>query len=580
MRNAIEGLFERYRAHHDMGSPLLQWIGLVGFFAFPLFYLLRSTSALPPLYDDLPLRAAASVLCLGLALRRFWPRRLRVFYLVYSYGTVFYSLAFLLSFTMLKNQGGTPSVVNMVMAAIIVILLADWRNAVVILVFGYLASVAAYVATDPAPHIPPEFVISAAGSILVVVAGALSHYGQKRSELERMRRAYASIAGSIAHEVRTPLAQVQFSLETVGARMPSDSELAEAVAQGQNAVRRGLQAIELTLHHLKESAIDTAAWQEISATECVRKAVGEFAYEVPSQRERVSVQANGDFLFRGSETTLILILFNLLKNALYYLPLSPHARVTLRVEAQPAHRIVVRDTGPGIDPQHVSHLFEDFQTRGKAEGTGIGLAFCRRAMRALGGDIACESRPGSFTEFHLTFPAIQESAATALASTTQPNSTPPADRESHLPRRPLTGRRVLVVDDSPLNRKIARSRLVALGADVIEATHAAEALRSLREGAHADAILMDMNMPGMSGIEATLALRALPGPTARTPVILVTADPTGRARQSAFDVGVDAFIVKPLESHLLQAELVRLLGPHAGGASVSEHGAQRLAALG
>src|SRR5262245_52685650 len=109
-----------------MDRPLLQWIGLVGCIAFPLFYLLRQTLALPPMYDDLPLRVAASVLCLGLALRHHWPRPLGSLYLVYSYLTVFYSLSFLLSFTMLKNQGGTPSIVNMVMAAIIIVLLADW----------------------------------------------------------------------------------------------------------------------------------------------------------------------------------------------------------------------------------------------------------------------------------------------------------------------------------------------------------------------------------------------------------------------------------------------------------------------
>jgi CheY-like chemotaxis protein len=118
---------------------------------------------------------------------------------------------------------------------------------------------------------------------------------------------------------------------------------------------------------------------------------------------------------------------------------------------------------------------------------------------------------------------------------------------------------VLVVDDSTLNRKIAKARLTRFGAQVAEASHAAEALRCLGEGSHADVILMDMNMPGMSGVEATRALRNLNGPVARTPVIILTADPTASARQAAFSAGADSFLVKPLEADLLYTELQELM---------------------
>src|SRR4029453_12248108 len=111
---------------------------------------------------DLALRIAASLLCLLLAVRRWWPRRARPFYIGYSYLVVFYCLSFLLSFTMLKNQGGTPSVVNMVMGAILIVLLADWRNTVAMLLSGYLLSLLVFWATDTNPRIPPEFEISAA----------------------------------------------------------------------------------------------------------------------------------------------------------------------------------------------------------------------------------------------------------------------------------------------------------------------------------------------------------------------------------------------------------------------------------
>lgn len=553
MNKTIRRLCERYRDRHDGDQPLLEWIGGVGFIAFPLFYLLRKTSALPPLYDDLWLRAAASLLCLGLAFRRRWPAALRPYYLAYSYGTVFYCLAFLLSFTMLKNQGGTPSVVNMVMGAIIIILLADWRNAVAMLLGGYVLSTVAYLLTDRSRHIPPEFVVSAAGSLLVVVAGALSHHGQKRAELERLRRVYAGLAGSIAHEVRTPLAQVQHALETIAAVVPAGSPAAEAVAQGERAVRRGLQSISITLQQLNDRAIDSRALVTLSAAGSVRRAVDEYAYQSAAERDKVHVRVVEDFAFRGEEITFELVIFNLLKNALYYLPTHPDATVEIRVERRPSPRVVVRDTGPGIPPERLARLFQEFETAGKAEGTGLGLAFCRRVVRAFGGDIACESVLGEYTEFTLSF--VESDAAVSV------------ERVEMLPARPLQGREILVVDDSALNRAIARARLAELGATVFEASHAAEALRRIGEGWRPDAVLMDMNMPGMSGGEATRLIKARGGSAAPIPVLAVTANPSGAAREAALAAGMDAYLVKPLMPALLRSELLRLLEPQVQAAA-------------
>jgi CheY-like chemotaxis protein len=254
--------------------------------------------------------------------------------------------------------------------------------------------------------------------------------------------------------------------------------------------------------------------------------------------------------------------------------LKPEARVVIRVMRWPEPGIVVRDTGPGIAPELMSRLFDDFQTSGKADGTGLGLAFCRRAMRAVGGDISCRSTPGEFAEFTLKFPPVPAGHwATEEKRRPAPAATVPG-------KLLLRGPMVLIVDDSAMNRAIARERLESLGCEVIEAPHAAGALRILRqEGVQLDAILMDMNMPGMSGLEATRVLRTLPGPIALTPVVLVTADPTDFARSRAFAAGVDAFLVKPLEPELLQAELVRLLAPRAGSERQPDGGAQRIAAL-
>jgi signal transduction histidine kinase/CheY-like chemotaxis protein len=561
VKKAIRELYERYRSHHEGGSPLLEWIGVVGFFAFPLFYLLRKSSAMPVLYDDLHLRVVASSLCLLMALRRFWPRKLSRFYLSFSYFTIFFCLSFLLSFTMLKNQGGTPSVVNMLMGAVIITLLTDWRNTVVILLAGYVSSLVAFEATGEVFKVPAAFIITAAGTMLVVVAGALSHTAQKRAELERMRRVYSALAGSIAHELRTPLMQVRQSLETVDEftrRQCQTSgfalelgEVSQAVARGRVAVNRGFQAISLTLEQLSARELDQSSFATLSAAACVRAAVDEFAYESPDQRQLVSVEVIKDFSFQGDEAAFCLVIFNLLKNALYYLPARPQLRLTIRIERSDSPRIVVRDTGPGIAPEFVARLFGEFESTGKRDGTGLGLSFCRRAMCAFGGDITCQSEHGSFTAFTLRFPNAALAPAPAMRTVVKevPSDSPVV----------FQGQTVLIVDDSDFNRSIARTRLALFGIKTLEARHGQEALQMIDSGLQPEAILMDLEMPVMGGAETTRYLRQRPSPFNQIPVLGVSANDLPANRDAALAAGMNGFLSKPLDPDALRAELARLL---------------------
>ncbi len=119
-----------------------------------------------------------TALCLLLALRRSWPKRLQRYFFAYSYAAFVFCVPFLLSFTMLQNQGGTPSVVNMVLCAFLVILVADWRNANVMLLSGYAISLSVFRWLQPDAPIPPETVMTAAATVLVVIAGAIANMGQ------------------------------------------------------------------------------------------------------------------------------------------------------------------------------------------------------------------------------------------------------------------------------------------------------------------------------------------------------------------------------------------------------------------
>ncbi|CAN5733468.1 hypothetical protein BH11PSE7_BH11PSE7_07210 [soil metagenome] len=557
-------LVRSYRLHHESNPSLLHWIGLIGFVALSAFLLVRLTGKLPPRWNDLPFRIPGIFFCLLLVLKRWWPKPLVRFYLPYSYFTAFYCLAFFLPLTLLENGGAPNTVANMMLGAGLVVLVTDWRNTLLMILGGYLAAAGVFLAGHPVSAFPLEFLYWWVPLCMVMVAGGTaSKYVERRAELERLRHLYAGLAGSIAHEVRNPMAQVQHALEGAQAivtaarasepplldRRQADA-LARTLANGAYAVGRGLQAVTLTLQQVTGRPLDSAAFTRLSAADCVEKAVSEYAFESAAHRGSVGVQIDGDFMFHGEETACVLVLFNLLKNALYYLPLHPSARITITVQDAPACRIVVHDSGPGVPPARVAELFEEFYSFGKAEGTGLGLAFCARVMAAFGGEITCRSEVGAFTEFVLVFPpAPARTALDAAVDAVTPGGQACDD---------FAGRAAMVVDDSDFNRSVLKARLRDLGMVVQEARHGHEALQMLDDGARPQVILMDMQMPGISGIETTQALRMRPVPLNAIPVIAVSANDLPRIRDAAIEAGVDAYLAKPLQSDLLRQALARV----------------------
>lgn len=503
------------------------------------------------------------VLCLFLALRRWWPTQIKPAYMGYSYLVIFYCFSFMLPFTALKNQGEILSILNLVIAALVTVLLVDWRNAVVMQVTGYGLSMATFAALQSGIQVPETLLLAMPACLLVVVVGALACFAQRKAELNRMRLLYAGLAGSIAHEMRGPMQKIQHVFDTLerdflrmGPSQTSVSHsreqmlaMARVLKEGRNAIKLGLQSVTVTLQQLKTKAFDTSGFTLLSAAACTERAVSDFGYESEAQRSRVRLDEVADFTFKGDETVLTLILFNLIKNALYYLSAFPQATVTVTVEAQ---RITVRDTGPGIAPDKMERLFEDFQTSGKADGTGLGLAFCRRAMRAFGGEIICESQLGEFTQFTLSFPEVPQAEAQAHAEESMRHAA-----------RLLRGARVLLVDDEPIQRRATLSKLLSLvGSTTIdEAGDGAQALNLLRSASVPyDLVVMDIDMPVLDGYDTVRQIRMGEAPGhEQVPVLAHSAHPPAKARALAREAGMDGFLGKPCGLPELAGAIVNLL---------------------
>ena len=551
--NPIRKLFSYYTAYHQHGPLLLRYLSLLGLVGFPLFYLLRFTKSATG-YDDLPFRVFDAVICLFLFFRDRWPLPARRYYPAYSYAVLIITLPLTFVFTSLKNGGGPAAVANTFLVVFLLILLADWRNMIVMLLAGFGLGAALYAATDPSPKLPMDYVARLPVLIAAVIGGSLFKFALERATAEKVRHAYASLAGSIAHEMRNPLAQLKHSLEHIQRALPPPSLNAQPqaieaesvdllykhLADGEIAVKRGLQVVAMTLDEVNAKPLDPAGFAYLSAAEVCRKAMQEYGHETEEQRAKVTLDVARDFIFRGDETAYLFVLFNLIKNTLYYSPLHPQVSLVIRVSDD---QIAVRDNGPGIAPEVIARLFEPFATQGKVGGTGLGLAYCRRVMLAFGGQITCESALGQYTQFTMNFPAVDAQQREAQRATTLAQA-----------KQVFEGRRLLVVDDDAALRTMTRHKLLALGATIDEAADGHQAKALLSHSSYA-LILLDLNMPGIDGYALAEAIRAGFSPhNQEVCIVAYTSEPAHLARVKTQKAGFDGFISKPCDQvPLIQA---------------------------
>lgn len=253
----------------------------------------------------------------------------------------------------------------------------------------------------------------------------------------------------------------------------------------------------------------------------------------------------------ASDRTLIIdpdrvrqVMINLIGNAVKF---TPSGSITLEASYDGA-RLSIRicDTGPGIAPEKLDRLFKRFSQVDASStrvhgGTGLGLVICKALVEGMKGEIGVESRLGEGAVFWFELPA--QAAAVSL----------PASHHQALGQADaISGLRVLLVDDHPPNRELARLVLCGAGAEVFEACDGGEAV-AMSARRPFDVVLMDLNMPTMDGRTALAHIRATSGPNDRTPILAFTANGEGDPERFVA-MGFDGLADKPIDpAGLLQA---------------------------
>ena len=384
---------------------------------------------------------------------------------------------------------------------------------------------------------------------------------QREEELaEASERAQAAaqaksvFLANISHEIRTPLSGV-IGMTGLARRGEKDERQRGFLAKIEASARSLLGILNQVLDFSKIEAgqmpVEQIPFQPHALVESVAGWL-EVAAREKGLEWTSTCEVGAEAWHRGDELRLKQVLLNLLDNAIKF---TGAGGVTLAVtEPSPGRlRFAVRDTGVGLDAAQQRRVFEPFtqgdpSTTRRLGGTGLGLAISRELVELMGGRLEVQSVPEQGSEFHFEIPA--------------PACAAPADQPAVRAARSvpdLSGRRVMVVDDSVINREIIEGMLEDTGAEVVTASGGREAVEQFRQHP-CDFVLMDVQMPVMDGREAAREIRAL---DPRVPVVALSASALPEDVERSHEAGMNQHLLKPLEQDDLYGLLGRYLGAGA-----------------
>jgi two-component system CAI-1 autoinducer sensor kinase/phosphatase CqsS len=401
--------YERKFDHATWRYIVLAWVGCLG---MPAYYLIW-TVWFPQAYESLPLRFVGAALCLPAPWApRLFQSRARAIYLFVA---VTYVLPFQFTFLYLMNHGSSVWTQSLLIALIVLFHFATlWALASCALgvllactLFALVGDPAFMLSRTVLEHVPVW-----AFTIVVVSVAKVGRRVLANEKLAGMAQALATVS----HELRTPLVSVDANVRGIHRRLsrsaqPSAAdwhEMGEAMSRIQYEVRHMNHMVDLFLLSAAAVSEQLEADEQVSMQEVVDSVIKRYPFAAQAQRDAVKVEVRSDFTFAGKHELSVVILLNLLRNALKALHRAGKGRIRIVIDGQRAiPRLLFIDTGCGIAAPQLPLIFKRFYSYPPNSGSGIGLALCKEIIDAWKANIRCISREWAYTIFVLEFPQLQ-----------------------------------------------------------------------------------------------------------------------------------------------------------------------------
>lgn len=408
---------------------------------------------------------------------------------------------------------------------------------------------------------------------------------------EEGNRAKTTFLFNMSHDIRTPMNAILGFAEIAQRSKDDRDKLTDSLDKIQASGRHLLQLLNDVLDMSKiETGQVTLTEECCNLEECIEKvrAILQIEMDKKNLSFRLDTSGAADKWVCCDSLRINQIMFNLLSNAIKFNRPGGSIAITLRqspcdIREYAVYEIRVRDSGIGMSPEFLEHIFEPFErehtsTVSQTQGTGLGMSITKNLVDLMGGSIRVSSEAGRGTEFILqfTFRLYEPDHLPGRQPIQQPGeqSEQPVPKEQQAPCRErqgsggtagtdaFSGRRLLLVEDNALNMEIAEELLCEAGFAVETAQNGQIAVEMVQSSAagYYDAILMDIQMPVMDGYQASRRIRSLPDKNlARIPIIALTANAFDEDKKTALANGMNAHIAKPLDVGVLFETLQEVL---------------------